>query len=313
MRRSTLRFPRRQRRRLEALNMQTRSLSLVILAAASLAACGDSKEHKLADSMATAKAADQQRLTVQLAAQKDSLTRVVLQADDFIQHIDSSVSRVIGRPKKSSKKGTLDPLAQQIENRKAVMQRVDALVARARATAAELKKSQEDNKVLSAQLANDEAMINDLNATIQHQSQTIAALSTRVDSLNGVTRELGATIASLEAQHNKAFYVIGNEDELIKRGIIVHEGGANLLIAHPGRTIQMSRTADASAFTAVDQRGTKVIEMPEGNHRWKVVSRQSLDYATVDERDNDTFRGNLKITDAGKFWGPSRFLIVVEQ
>lgn len=293
--------------------MKTRHLALVLAAAAGLAACGDSKEHKRADSLATAKAAEQQRLTVQLAAQKDSLTRVVLQADDFIQHIDSSVSRVVGKPKKGSKKATLDPLAQQIENRKAVMERVDALVARARATASALKKSQEDNKVLSAQLANDEAMINDLNATIQHQTATIAALSTRVDSLNGVTRELGATIASLEAQHNKAFYVIGKEDELIEKGIIVHEGGANLLIAHPGRTIQMSRTADASAFTPVDQRATNVITMPEGNHRWKIVSRQSLDYAAVDERDNDTFRGNLKITEPGKFWGPSRFLIVVEQ
>ena len=293
--------------------MNTRHLSLVILAAAGLAACGDSKEHKRADSLATAKSAEQQRLTIQLAAQKDSLTRVVLQADDFIQHIDSSVTRVMGKPKKGTRKATLDPLAQQIENRKAVMARVDALVARARATAAELKKSQEDNKVLSAQLANDEAMINDLNATIQHQTATIAALSTRVDSLNGVTREMGATIASLEAQHNKAFYVIGKEDELIERGIIVHEGGANLLIAHPGRTIQMSRTADASAFTPVDQRGSKVIEMPDPTRRWKVVSRQSLDYASVDERDNDTFRGNLKITEPNKFWGPSRFLIVVEQ
>ena len=293
--------------------MKTRHYSLVLLAAGVLAACGDSKEHKLADSLATAKAADQQRLTIQLAAQKDSLTRVVLQADDFIQHIDSSVARVIGKPKKGARKATLDPLAQQIENRKAVMLRVDALVARARATAAELKKSQEDNKVLSAQLANDEAMINDLNATIQHQTATIAALSTRVDSLSGVTREMGASIATLEAQNNKAFYVIGKEDELIKRGIIVHEGGANLLFAHPGRTIQMSRTADAAAFTAVDQRGMKLIEMPEPNRRWKVVSRQSLDYAAVDERDNDTFRGNLKITEPNKFWGPSRFLIVVEQ
>ena len=293
--------------------MKTRHYSLVFLAAGVLAGCGDSKEHKLADSLATAKAADQQRLTIQLAAQKDSLTRVVLQADDFIQHIDSSVARVIGKPKKGARKATLDPLAQQIENRKAVMQRVDALVARARATAAELKKSQDDNKVLSAQLANDEAMINDLNATIQHQTATIAALSTRVDSLSGVTREMGATIASLEAQNNKAFYVIGKEDELIKRGIIVHEGGANLLFAHPGRTIQMSRTADAAAFTAVDQRGMKLIEMPEPNRRWKVVSPQSLDYAAVDERDNDTFRGNLKITEPNKFWGPSRFLIVVEQ
>ena len=41
---------------MEALNMNTRHLSLVILAAAGLAACGDSKEHVRADSLATAKA-----------------------------------------------------------------------------------------------------------------------------------------------------------------------------------------------------------------------------------------------------------------
>ena len=75
---------------------------------------------------------------------------------------------MIGKPKKGHRRATLDPLAQQLENRKSVMQRVDALVSRARATAAELKKSQENNKVLSAQLGNDEAMINDLNATILH-------------------------------------------------------------------------------------------------------------------------------------------------
>jgi hypothetical protein len=93
----------------------------------------------------------------------------------------------------------------------------------------------------------------------------------------------------------------------------VREGGANLLIAHPGRTLQMSRTVDPTVFTAVDQRGTKTIEVPDANRRYRVVSRQSLDYATVSDRDNDTFQGNLTIADVPKFWAPSRFLIIVEQ
>jgi predicted RNase H-like nuclease (RuvC/YqgF family) len=228
-------------------------------------------------------------------------------------HIDSSVSRVVGKPKTKKKDAKLDPLAQQLQNRKAVMERVDALVARTRETAKQLAKANKDNEELKAQLATDEAMINDLNATIQRQTATIDALSTRVDSLNGVTREMGATIASLEAQHNKAFYVIGKEDELLERGVIVREGGANLLIAHPGRTIQISRNADANAFTAVDQRAKDVIEMPDPTRRYRVVSRQSLDYATVENRDNESFTGNLKISKPAQFWGASRFLVVVEQ
>ena len=55
------------------------------------------------------------------------------------------------------------------------------------------------------------------------------------------------------------------------------------------------------------------IPMPDTTSRYKVVSRQSLDYATVNERDSDTFRGNLKIADASHFWGPSRFLVIVRQ
>jgi len=293
--------------------MNTRRLSVTTLALLGLAACGPSKDRLRADSIAVAASTEQARLSKQLAAQKDSLTRVVLQADDFIMHIDSSVSRVVGKPKTKKKDAKLDPLAQQLQNRKAVMERVDALVARTRETAKQLAKANKDNEELKAQLATDEAMINDLNATIQRQTATIDALSTRVDSLNGVTREMGATIASLEAQHNKAFYVIGKEDDLLERGVIVREGGANLLIAHPGRTIQISRNAEASAFTAVDQRAANVINMPDPTRRYRVVSRQSLDYATVENRDNESFTGNLKITKPAQFWGASRFLVVVEQ
>ena len=283
--------------------MHTRRLSsLAIVAAAGLAACGPSKEHARADSATAAAASEQARLATQLAAQKDSLTRVVLQADEFIVHIDSTISKVKGLPK-AKKNASLDPLAQQIENRRAVMQRVDALVARAN----------KDNATLRAQLASDSTMIADLNSTIQRQTAMMSSMSTRIDSLTGETVRLGATIAELETQKAKAFYVIGSEDELLKRGVIVREGGANLLIAHPGRTLQIARTADPSEFTEVDQRGTKVITMPDTTHRYKVVSRQSLDYATVSDRDKDTFRGNLKIAEPARFWGPSRFLVIVKQ
>ena len=288
--------------------------TITIMALAATAGCGPSKEHERADSLAVAASVQQRRLAVQLAAQKDSLTRVVLQADDFIMKIDSSVSRAVSSKKgKGSTKGQLDPLAQQLVNRQQVMARVDALVQRAQATAAQLAAANKNNAALREQLAGDSAMIADLNVTIRRQTATIDALTTRVDSLNGVTQQLGASLASLEAQHNKAFYVVGREDDLVKRGIVVREGGANLLFAHPGRTLQMSRTADPEAFTAVDQRGTRMITMPDSSRRYRVISRQSLDYAAVDGRDNDSFTGNLKISEPTRFWGPSRFLVIVEQ
>ena len=277
-----------------------------------LAACGPSKEHARADSAQAAMANDQAKLATQLAAQKDSLTRIVLEADDFIMRIDSTVSQVKGLPK--GKKGEqLDPLQQQIQNRKEVMARVDALVARARATAAQLAKSQKENKALNAQVESDQQMIAQLNETIQRKSAEIDTLSVRVDSLNGVTRLLGDSITTLASLHNKAFYVIGREDELLKKGVIVREGGANLLVAHPGRTLQIARKIDPSVFKQIDQRAVHEIEVPDTARRYKVVSRQSLDNAEVAQRENMTFKGNLKIAQPDRFWAPSRFLVIVEQ
>lgn len=290
-----------------------RILSLASVATLALAACGPSAEHTRADSATTALSTQRTQLAMQLGAQKDSLTRVVLQADDFIVHIDSSVSTVKGLPKNKRSDRKLDPLARQIENRKAVMSRVDALVARAHSTANQLAKANRTNTALRAQMASDSAMIADLGVTIQRQIATIERLSLRIDSLKTETRQLASSLASAETAHNRAYYVIGREDDLVKRGVIVREGGANLLFAHPGRTLQIARQFDPQQFTELDQRGVKVITVPDSTRRYRVVSRQSLDNAEVGDRERDSFKGNLKIADSGRFWAPSRFLVLVEQ
>ena len=291
----------------------SRMTSLIVASAFAFAGCAPSAEHQLADSTSVALSTQRALLATRLSAQKDSLTRVVLQADDFIMHIDSSVASVKGLSKGRRVNSRLDPLARQLENRKVVMARVDALVQRARATAAELAKSSATNVALRAQLASDSAMIFDLNATVKRQTATIEALSVRIDSLKGATQQLASSLATAETAGNKAYYVIGREDELVKQGVIVREGGANLLFAHPGRTLQVARTLDPEVFTAVDQREVQLISVPDSTRRYRVVSRQSLDNAVVSERDQNSFKGNLRIAGAARFWSPSRYLVLVEQ
>ena len=293
--------------------MTSRRIAFATLGALALAACGPNESHVQADSLRTLALASRTQLSTQLAAQKDSLTRVVLQADDFLMQIDSSVSRVKGLPKGKKSGAKLDPIAQQLRNRKAVMERVDALVARAQSTAAQLAKANSNNKELRAQLVSDSTLISELNTTIQRQTAMIDVLSTRVDSLKGVVEHYGANVTALEGALNKAYYVVGTEDDLVKRGVIVREGGANLLFAHPGRTLQVSRTAEPSVFNVLDQRQAQLIEMPDTTRRYRVVSRQSLDYATVDSRERDSFKGNLKIAEPSRFWAASRYLVLVEQ
>jgi hypothetical protein len=292
--------------------------ALLVLAPIALAACTNGDKLR-ADSLAAVQA-EQLQLMDQLAAQKDSLTNVVLDADKFISTVDSTISTVKGLPKSKRTQPLESPIEEQLHNRREMLERVNALVARARTTAnplAEARKRETAlrgendslrtaNDRLMARIEADQQMITDLGETITRQTVQITGLQTQVDSL-------GLEMRSLGANHYRAYYVVGTEEELLEKGIVQREGGANLLFVRLGRTLQPSRLLDPSQFTPIDQRDIRDIPLPDSTRRYQIVSRQSLDAAEVAERDRATFRGGLHIADANKFWAPSRYLIIVQR
>lgn len=296
--------------------IQPRSIAaLALLALAS--ACKMSHEDVRADSVRTA---EQVKLTNELAAQKDSLMTVVLDADKFISQIDSQITRVKGLPAPKRKKDAESPIQDQLQARKDLLARVDALVRRAQNTARELAAAKSHVSKLSADsvqsaesLASDQRMIAELNETIQRQTVRLSAMQVQVDSLAGANAKLGTELALLQTTHSKVYYIIGREDDLLKKGVVVREGGANLLLAHPGRTLQPARTLDASMFTAIDSRSIHEIPVPDTTRSYAIVSRQSLDEAEASTVEQTSFRGNLKIKDADRFWSPSKYLIILER
>ena len=70
---------------------------------------------------------------------------------------------------------------------------------------------------------------------------------------------------------------------------------------------------DDGTLEAFDQRNAGVITVPDTTRRYRVVSRQSLDDAQVADRDQNAFKGNLRIASASKFWAPSRYLVLLEE
>ncbi|MFL5574856.1 MAG: hypothetical protein ACJ79S_02655 [Gemmatimonadaceae bacterium] len=292
----------------------TRRITTVLLLTLGTAACDTKKYQAQADSARVA-AAEQTRLATQLSAQKDSLTSVVLEADKFISQVDSQISRVKGLPSGRRKGGPEleSPIQQQIAERKAMLARVQALVERTRQTQAQLARSNKKNAQLTAQIEKDQQMIADLTATIERQTTTIASLQARVDSLSQSTAELSGQVATLTETNNRAYYIVGKEKDLLKKGVIAREGGANLLVARVGRSVQPARNFDRALFTQIDQRSALEITVPDPARKYKLVSRQSLDDAEVAERDGNSFKGNLKIKDPAHFWSQSRYLILVER
>ena len=264
-------------------------------------------------------AAEQAHLATQLDAQKDSLTRVVLDADAFISQIDSQVSRVKGLPRAKRPKHDLEgPMEEQLLARADMLARVKGLVDRAQRNAAQLAESRKREKELRGEVAalkdksaSDLQMITDLGATIERQRIAIATLTVQVDSLATENSRLGSALVASERTRTAAYYIIGTERELIDKGVIVREGGANLLVARVGRTLQPARTLDVSLFTPIDRREVREIAVPDTTQKYRIVSRQNLDAVEVAERDKSSFRGHLRVADVDRFWSPSPYLIIV--
>lgn len=301
--------------------MRTRvSIPLCVVVAGSLVACTSSRERARADSV-QALVVQQGQLMQKLTAQRDSVSRVLGDADDFIGRIDSSISRVKGLPGASkSKRASEGPLEDQVRQRRDMLHRVDALVARAKETAKEVAQLKEHEKQLlteNGQLRDslsadaqrfviEAQAIADLKGTVDQQAQTIASLQAKLDDFD---KQLTAERAAA----NRAYYVIGTQDDLIKKGIIVAEGGTNLLIKRVGKTLVPARDLDKDAFTSIDTREVHAITVPDSTKWYQVVSRQSLDDVKVGTRDGTSFRGAMEIADAQKFWAPSRYLIIVQR
>ena len=302
--------------------MRTRlsAVGLCVLGGALVVGCTTDRDRQRADSV-RALVAQQGQLLVQLTAQRDSVSHVLGDADAFIGKIDSSISRVKGLPSRSrSSNASESPIEDQIRQRKDMLRRVDALVARARETARQVEALKNREKELLAEngqlkdslsaaaqrLALDAEQIAELTGTIEQQAQTIASLQARLDDFD-------KQLASERTAASRAYYVIGTEDELVKKGVVVREGGTNLLIKRIGRTLVPARELDASAFTPIDTREVHAISVPDTTKRYEIVSRQSLDDVKVGTRDGTSFRGPLEIPDSGKFWSASRYLIIVQR
>ena len=301
--------------------MRSPLISLGLITVAGLVAgCTSPRERARADSV-QALVVQQGKLMEKLTAQRDSVSLVLGDADTFIGKIDSSISRVKGLPRSSrAARGSEGPLEEQVRARKDMLHRVDALVARARETAKEVATLKEREKQLLAEngqlkdslsvtaqrLLADAQQIAQLTGTIEQQAQTIAAMQARLDDFD-------KQLVAERSAASRAYYVIGTEDELIKKGVVVQEGGTNLLVKRIGRTLVPARQLNKEAFTPIDTREVHAIEVPDTTKRYQIVSRQSLDDVKVATREGTSFRGQLGIPDAEKFWAASRYLIIVQK
>src|SRR5262249_23456842 len=216
-----------------------------LLAAAGLAACNTETKQQLA----TVSHVDSLRVD-SLGSVRKELMEEVTTSTQFVAQINSELAKASALAnRKDAKLETNAELTANNEQRKRIVSRISYLVAkldsvqgRLAATRSRAQKLEQHDSTLIAQIATYEKTIQDmqqtsekqradLQAVIDTQTQQIASLNGKVDTLTTVKTALIDTVGQLTTEKNAAYYVIGTKDELLKKGILVAEGGKRFLIA----------------------------------------------------------------------------------
>ncbi|HEV8600868.1 MAG TPA: hypothetical protein VGQ69_16015 [Gemmatimonadales bacterium] len=265
-----------------------------------------------------------QEMTV-VAAAKDSLVRDLAETTKLLSDINTEILKV-------STKKPVEPVvgAEGVttNERAMVLKRVQDLTSRLRANETRLAASQRrlrqltgESDSLKSTLTELQATIDGLQQTLESQKQTIATLEAdltgtkqQVTALSEEKAILTDTVSAITTRENTVYYVIGTRKELKDRGIIVEEGGTRFLIfTRTGEVLKPAPNLDPSAFTAIDRRTVTEIKLPNPDKEYQLVTNQAVSYSNIPPDAKGRVKGSLQITSPERFWGQSRFLILVER
>ena len=114
--------------------------------------------------------------------------------------------------------------------------------------------------------------------------------------------------SSLVVERNLVYYVIGTKDELLKKHVIEQTGGTLGL----GKTQVPARDLNPSDFTSIDKTKVSEIAFPAADKAYKIITRQDVGALETAPDKDGRIKGGLKIKDAEKFWGASKYLILIQ-
>jgi hypothetical protein len=304
--------------------MKRYAWTLILFGALATTGCNQAELKK---ALADAKAAE---------AQKDSLLTEVLETTQFVTDINSELAKAKSLAVTTTSTDPGVPGARKDrEDRKAALERVNAVISKLNESEAKLaetearaKTSRQRNARLLAQIQTYKKTIEDLRTTAESQkadfeaqlaaaNTQIATLAGRVDTLSAEKGQLSMekaaladTVGNLTAYKNTVYYAIGTKDELMKKGIVTKEGSKFLVFG--GTRLEPARNLSAEAFTAIDKTQNTSIPLPRTDKKDKIVSRQSPSFLGSGVTKDGKVTGSVEIAQPEEFWSASKYLILVQ-
>jgi uncharacterized protein YeeX (DUF496 family) len=283
-------------------------VTTVVSAAAVLAAaCGPSPEVRARLAQADT-----------ISAQKDSLLQEVALQTRLLSDVAAAIATVQVKDLRVSSESP------EAARRDSIVQTVRYAVTRLDESERRLRESQRRIRGLT-HLSDSlrttlEATVTNLQGVIESQRSNIATLTAQVDTLrvqNVALETENVALKDTVTTEHTVFYIVGTKEQLKEKGLVVEEGGSRVLFIlwRTGETLSPARELDATQFTAIDRRQAQEIPLPYPDGRYRIVSRQDLQYLGTprDERGRITGAASLRISSPTEFWKASRFLIIVQE
>jgi regulator of replication initiation timing len=259
-----------------------------------------------------------------VASERDSLLAIVASNTRLMSEISSELAKVreVRRPMTAvvspeSPSGTVSYRDSLLATLKGVVQRVNDAEQRLAASQRRIRNLTVQSDSAKSQIALMEQTVGDLQATLENQRTTLTSMTDEInrmkvenEQLQVRTVALSDTVEQLSTQSSTVFYVIGTKDELKEKGVVVEEGSKFLIFG--GKSLAPARNLPREVFTEIDMRQVNEIPLPNPEKEYKIVSRQNLEALGTPATRDGKVQGNLQISQPGQFWGPSRYLIIVE-
>jgi flagellar biosynthesis chaperone FliJ len=150
------------------------------------------------------------------------------------------------------------------------------------------------------------SMLNDL---VDDKSKQIDALLTDMESMNKDFGNLYARYKEVSEENeeksrilSKAWFTSGTEQELLKKGVVIKEGG----VLGIGSSRKLSDAFNKSNFEEIDINKFKSIKVQ--SKKSKIITTHPSDSYSVVQTGSETL---VIITQPEKFWNASKFLVVL--
>ncbi|MFI5243600.1 MAG: hypothetical protein ACHQQR_00120 [Gemmatimonadales bacterium] len=268
----------------------------------------------------------------QISAEKDSLLKDVMQTSQFIADVNTELAKVRNRNTGKPTVGTAGEMESNLspaQAREAIKTRVKELTDRLNEGESRLSASRKrvadltaNNAGLTSQLAAYDSTIAAFKKIMDNQKAEIATLTDQVNALTGEntqlkvekvqlvaeTTNLTADKDKLTVERNTVYYVIGTKGELLKKHIIEQTGGTLGI----GKTQVPARDLNPSDFTSIDRTKVSEIAFPAANQAYRIITRQDVSALETAPDKTGRIKGGLKIKDAERFWGASKYLILIQ-